>query len=49
MAGRFDLRLDGDREQRSGETEFVAVGVNEMEEALTPFCIAGRGSWLVSG
>jgi hypothetical protein len=30
------------------ETEFVAVGVNEVEEALTPFGIAGHSSWLVS-
>jgi hypothetical protein len=48
MAGRFELLLDGNREQRPGETEFVAVGVNEVEEALTPLGIAGRGSWLVS-
>jgi hypothetical protein len=40
--------LDGNREQRPNETEFVAVGVNEVEEALTPFGIAGHGSWLVS-
>jgi hypothetical protein len=25
---RFDLLLDGNRKQRSSETEFVAVGVN---------------------
>jgi len=48
MAGRFELLLDGNREQRPSETEFVAVGVNEVEEALTPFGILGRGSWLVS-
>src|SRR6266481_3658831 len=47
MAGRFELLLDGNREQRPSETEFVAVGVNEVEEALTPFGILGRGSWLV--
>src|ERR1700676_2155050 len=28
MAGRFELLLDSDREQRPSETEFVAVGVN---------------------
>jgi hypothetical protein len=28
MAGRFKLLLDGNREQRPSETEFVAVGVN---------------------
>src|SRR5882672_10897734 len=27
MAGRFELLLDGNREQRSSETEFVAIGV----------------------
>src|ERR1700724_3331768 len=48
MAGRFELLLDGDREQRPSETEFVAVGVNQVEEALTPLGIAGHGSWLVS-
>src|SRR3979411_1558039 len=48
MAGRFELLLDGNREQRPGETKFVAVGVNEVEEALTPFGSAGHGSWLVS-
>ena len=48
MAGRFELLLDGNREQRAGETKFVAVGVIEVEEALTPFGIAGHGSWLVS-
>src|SRR5258708_12543625 len=48
MAGRFELLLDGNREQRPSETEFVAVGVNEEEEALTPFSILGRRRWLVS-
>src|SRR6266852_9957025 len=48
MAGRFELLLDGNREQRPSETEFVAVGVIEVEEALTPFGIPGHGSWLVS-
>ena len=48
MAGRFELLLDGNRQQRPGETKFVAVGVIEVEEALTPFGIAGHGSWLVS-
>src|SRR6266702_7548603 len=28
MAGCFELLLDGTREQRPSETEFVAVGVN---------------------
>src|ERR1700730_12872629 len=45
-AGRFELLLDRNREQRPAE--FVAVGVSQMEEALTPFGVAGRGSWLVS-
>jgi len=35
-------------QQRPSETEFVAVGVNEVEVALSPFGIAGHGSWLVS-
>jgi hypothetical protein len=48
MAGRFEPLLDGNREQWPGETKFVAVGVIEVEEALTPFGIAGHGSWLVS-
>src|ERR1700731_2981531 len=48
MAGCFEPLLDSDREQRPGETEFVAVGVNQVEEALTPFGVAGHGSWLVS-
>ena len=48
MAGRFELLLDGNREQRPGETKFVAVGVIEVEEALTPFSIVGPGSWPVS-
>jgi hypothetical protein len=47
MAGRSKLLLDGNREQRLSEAEFVAVGVIEVEEALTPFGIAGNGSWLV--
>jgi hypothetical protein len=46
MAGRLELLLDGNRKQRPNETEFVAVGVNQMEKALTPFGIVGRGSWL---
>jgi hypothetical protein len=41
MAVRSELLLDGNREQRASETEFVAVGVNYEEEALTPFGIAG--------
>src|SRR5580704_14671296 len=36
MAGRFELLLVRDREQRPSEAEFVAVGVNQVEEALTP-------------
>jgi hypothetical protein len=48
MAGCSELLLDGNRNQRSSETEFVAVGVNQVEEALTPFGIAGHGSRLVS-
>lgn len=48
MAGRFGLLLDGIRAQRPSETEFVAVGVDQVEEALTPFGVAGRGSWLES-
>src|SRR6266851_8119229 len=48
MAGRFEPLLAGNRGQRPGETEFVAVGVIEVEEALAPFGVAGRGSWLVS-
>jgi hypothetical protein len=32
--------------QKPSETEFVAVGVNEVDEALTPFGVAGRSSWL---
>src|SRR6266481_9888739 len=28
MAGRFEVLLDGNREQRPSETEFVAIGVN---------------------
>ena len=46
MAGRFELLLDGNRKQRPSETEFVAVGVNQMEEALTPFGVARRSRWL---
>src|SRR5258705_8575307 len=48
MAGRFELLLEGNREQRPSETEFVAIGVNQVEEALTPFSIAGHGSRLVA-
>jgi hypothetical protein len=32
--------------QKPSETEFVTVGVNQVEEALTPFGVAGRSSWL---
>jgi hypothetical protein len=46
MADHFELLLDGNREQRSSETEFVTVGVNQVEEALTPLGIAARSSWL---
>src|SRR5260370_26109668 len=38
--------LEGNRKQRPSETEFVAVGVNEVEKALTPLGVAGRASWL---
>src|SRR5258708_32154580 len=48
MAGRFEMLLDGNREQRPSETEFVAVGGNQVTEALTPFGIAGHGSRLVA-
>jgi hypothetical protein len=48
MAGRFELLLDGNREQRPSEAEFVAVGVFEVEEALTPFGVVRHGGWLVS-
>src|SRR3954453_16450078 len=34
--------------QKPSETEFVAVRVNYVEEALTPFGVAGRSSWLAS-
>ena len=33
--------------QTLSETEFVAVGVTQVEKALTPFGVAGRSSWLV--
>ena len=46
--GAARVAIGGNREQGPSETEFVAVGVNEVEEALTPFGIAGHGSWLVS-
>jgi hypothetical protein len=42
------LLLNGNLGQRPSETEFVAVRVNEVEEALTPLGVAGHGSWLVS-
>ena len=32
--------------QRACETKFVAVGVNQVEETLSPFGVAGRSSWL---
>src|SRR6202790_4808782 len=41
MAGRFELLLGRNLEQRPSATEFVALGVNEVEEALTPFGIVG--------
>ena len=28
------------------ETKFVTVGVNQVEETLSPLGVAGRGSWL---
>ena len=48
MAAHFELLLDGNRNQRSSETEFVPVGVNQVEEALTPFGITRFCCWLVS-
>jgi hypothetical protein len=48
MAGRFEPLWDGNRTQRPSETEFMAVGVDQVEEALTPFGVAGHGSWLES-
>src|SRR5205807_1186020 len=42
------LSLQSHRAQRSSETEFVAVGVGKVEEALAPFSIAGHGGWLQS-
>src|ERR1700694_4735081 len=48
MAGRFELLLDGNREQRPSETEGVAVGVNSVEGGITRFGIVGHGGWLVS-
>jgi hypothetical protein len=48
MAGRFEPLWDGNRTQRPSETEFMAVGVDQVEEALTPFGVAGYGSWLES-
>src|SRR6202795_1954406 len=48
MAGRFELLLDGNPEQRPSEAEFVAVGVIEVEEALTPFGVVRHCGWLVS-
>jgi hypothetical protein len=48
MAGCFGLLLDGNREQRPSEAELVAVGVIEVEEALTPFGVVRHGGWLVS-
>src|ERR1700716_2074620 len=48
MAGRFLLLMDGNREQRASETGFVGVGVDQVEEALTPFGVVGHGSRLVS-
>src|SRR6266550_7212392 len=47
-ADRFELLLDGSRRQRPRETEFVAIGINEVEVALTPRGIAGHGRRLES-
>ncbi len=47
MVIRFDRLLDGNREQRPGETEFVAVGVSQVQEALSPFRITRLCRWLV--
>src|SRR6266702_8131320 len=32
IAGHVDLLLDGNRQHRSSETEFVAVGISKMKE-----------------
>ena len=33
--------------ERAGETKFVAAGSNQVEETLSPFGVAGRGTdWL---
>src|SRR5215212_6882331 len=42
------LLFNAIRQQTPCETKFVAIGVNEVEEALTPFGIAGRVHWLQS-
>src|SRR6266566_7530326 len=44
----FFVELNGGS-QRPSETKLVTVRVNEVEKALTPFGIAGRGGWLAPG
>ena len=34
--------------QRACETEFVSVEVHQVEEAFSPFGVAGCSSWLVT-
>src|ERR1700730_9598180 len=41
MAGRFELLLDGNREQRPSETEVVGVGGNWVGEEVRPCCTVG--------
>ena len=38
--------LQGRGPQGACETKFVAVGVNQVEETLSPFGVVRRGSWL---
>jgi hypothetical protein len=42
----FDLGESHRGPQRVCETKFVAIGINQVEETLSPFGVAGRGSWL---
>jgi hypothetical protein len=48
LAARHELLLHGSREQRPRETELVSVGINQMEEALTPLSIPRLANRLVS-
>src|SRR5437868_2999293 len=50
MVARWAIRSPSSREldrgsQRPGETELVAVGIDQVEEALAPFGVAGRRRW----